>query len=381
MSQRADVVVIGAGVLGAAAAFEMAQRGLQVAVLERGVPNREGSGTTAGNLHIQAIHTRRPGQDVPVNSARLVPLQAASSRLWDNVEDEVGADFEVRRTGGFMVAETEADLAQLTEKAVWEKTAGLPTRILTGDEARAAMSELGPTIIAATWCETDGYANPLLAAPAWLAAAKRLGAAVLHHHQVTALTATSSGWQVVAGGDTWGCAAVVNVAGPWLTPVCRLAGLNLPMKPLAIQMHVTTRSDRPLPHLVQHIGRGLSVKQVVAGNCLIGGGWPALKMDLTGRSEPSVASLTGNLAEAARVVPMLRHLRLLRTWAGPLAATPDEMPLIGQMPGAAGLFVAGGTYAFTFAPLWAKTLAALVCGDPPPIEIGDLGPSRLMEPA
>jgi glycine/D-amino acid oxidase-like deaminating enzyme len=131
--------------------------------------------------------------------------------------------------------------------------------------------------------------------------------------------------------------------------------------------------------LVQHIGQGLSIKQVSAGNVLIGGGWPAASLGDGQRPQASVASMAGNVAEAIRILPPLAGLRLLRAWAGPLAATPDEMPVIGAIPGAAGLFVASGTYAFTFAPLWGETLAVLVAGERPPVEIRDLGPARLME--
>jgi sarcosine oxidase subunit beta len=79
---------------------------------------------------------------------------------------------------------------------------------------------------------------------------------------------------------------------------------------------------------------------------------------------------------------MLASLRLLRAWAGPLAATPDEMPVIGAVPGLADFYVAGGTYAFTFAPLWAKTLADLVTGLPwLPVDITGLEPDRLVTSA
>jgi sarcosine oxidase subunit beta len=153
------------------------------------------------------------------------------------------------------------------------------------------------------------------------------------------------------------------------------------MTPVAIQMHVTVRLPETLRHLVQHIGEGLSVKQVTAGNLLIGGGWPALRLDPDGRSPISMASVLGNVTQAARVLPFVRDLRLLRAWAGPLAATPDEMPVIGEVPDAPGFLVAGGTYAFTFAPLWGETLRCLVEGKPTPVDVHDLGPDRLMEPA
>ena len=66
-AHHADVIVIGAGVVGSAAAYELCRAGARTMLLERTVPNRESSGTTAGNIHIQAIHALRPGQDVPID--------------------------------------------------------------------------------------------------------------------------------------------------------------------------------------------------------------------------------------------------------------------------------------------------------------------------
>lgn len=382
-TQTADAVIVGAGVLGASVASHLAGAGHKVIVLERGAPGREGSGTTAGNLHMQAVHTRRPGQAVPLDSARFLPLQRAASDRWETLEQELETSVEVRRTGGFTIAESEEQCQELRDKHVWEAAAGIPTEILDGDAARAALPLLGPTVAAATWCDLDGYANPLKVTPAYLDAATRHGARTMAFAPVRRITRNEGGWRVVAGHgaaeqvvDT---PVVVDVAGPWLGEIAAMAGITLRMTPVAIQMHATVRSPATMSHLVQHIGEGLSVKQVAAGNLLIGGGWPALSMDLAGRSDTSLNSLVGNVALAVRVLPFIRDLRLLRMWAGPLAATPDEMPVIGEVPGAPGFYVAGGTYAFTFAPLWGETLRCLVEGKPPPVEISDLGPGRLME--
>jgi sarcosine oxidase subunit beta len=383
VNRTADVVVIGGGVLGAATALELAGRGLSTVLLERGLPGRQGSGTTAGNLHVQAIHSRRPGQAVAVDNARLVPLQRATSDLWNGVNDRLGRDVQIVRSGGFTVAETEADLAELTRKAVWEKEYGIPTEVLDGDAARAAMPRLGDTVIGATWCPWDGYANSLLATPAFVAAAVRRGAAVYTNSPVTGIRrkAAGEGWTVDSTVGTFSAATVVNAAGPWIQDVAALAGLGLTMAPLAIQMLETVRAPRFLPHLVQHIGIGLSVKQVVSGSVVIGGGWPAGELNLGGTTAVLDESVAGNLADAVRIVPEVAALRLARAWTGPLAATPDEMPVIGEAPGLPGFFIVGGTYSFTFAPLWAETLADLIQGRVPAHDVADLGPARLLAAA
>jgi sarcosine oxidase subunit beta len=201
------------------------------------------------------------------------------------------------------------------------------------------------------------------------------------YRAVPAAPALNGGYRVTAGGQSWSAAMVMNLAGPWITPVAALSGIRLTMSPVAIQMHVTTRIPPVMECLVQHIGEGLSVKQVSAGQILVGGGWPARTIDLDGRSSVSAASLRGNLALAVRILPFLRELRLLRTWAGPLAATPDEMPVIGEVPGWPGYFVAGGTYTFTLAPLWARCLTALAEDRDPPADLAGLSPERLLTPA
>ncbi|WP_262060306.1 NAD(P)/FAD-dependent oxidoreductase [Streptomyces sp. STR69] len=376
-----DVVVIGAGILGASAAFHLAERGYRVVVLERGAPNREGSGTTAGNLHIQAIHTRRPGQEVPVDSARLLPLQRRASDHWSQIEERLDADVELRRGGGFMVAETAVQEEELREKHEWEQRAGIPTEVLTGDEARKELPLLSDRVRAASWCSLDGYANPLLITPAYLAAARRLGVEVHAFTPVTGVQRVGDGYKVLSGERSWTAPVVVNVAGPWITEISALAGVGIQMSPVAIQMHVTVRVPPVMHHLVQHIGEGMSVKQVSAGNLLIGGGWPAGELNMAGRSTVSVPSMAGNLAQAGRILPFLGDLRLLRMWAGPLAATPDEMPVIGEVPGHPGFFVAGGTYAFTLAPVWGDTLARQIAGEPPADPVDDLGPGRLLHHA
>ncbi|MBZ2195466.1 NAD(P)/FAD-dependent oxidoreductase [Occultella gossypii] len=374
-----DIVVIGGGILGASTAYQLARAGHRVTVLERGAPNREGSGTTAGNLHIQGIHTRRPGQAVAADNLRFLPLQRTASTLWSQLPDELDADLELTRNGGFMVAETPEQVQELHQKFDLETQLGLTCEIVSGDEARRRMPALSETVIAAEWCAEDGYANPLLVTPAYLGAARRYGAQVEAFSPVTGIEHDGGAYVVRSGHREWSAGVVIDTAGPWIADVAALAGIRLDMSPVAIQMHITTRMPLgTLTCLVQHIGAGMSVKQVGAGNILIGGGWPAEAFRAHGRSRVATDSISGNLHQAAAVLPLLRDLRLLRTWAGPLAATPDEMPVIGEVPSSPGFFVAGGTYAFTLAPLWGLVLRDLVEGNSPLEPVADLGVDRLV---
>ncbi|MCO7220594.1 FAD-binding oxidoreductase [Klenkia sp. PcliD-1-E] len=377
----ADVVVVGAGIVGAAAAHRLSVLGHRVVVLDSGVPNGQGSGASAANVHVQGIHTRRPGQAVPVDVERLLPLQREARARWTHLSDELDADVGFCAAGGVMVAETEEQVADLHRKHAWETAAGVATEVLDGDTARKALPLLGPGVRAATWCPADGYADPASVAPAYLAAATRAGAAVLAHHPVHRMEHAGGAWTVHAAGSTWNAPVVLDAAGPWMGRVAELVGVVLAMAPVAIQALRLSAGPVWLPHLVQHVGEGFSVKQDPAGRTVLGGGWPALPWSLDDQPRPDPASTTGNLGQLARVVPALAGLPVEHVWSGPLAATPDEMPVAGWVPGRPGLLAVGGTYSFTLAPLWADVVAALVEGREPPVDLTGLDPGRLVRTA
>jgi sarcosine oxidase subunit beta len=291
------------------------------------------------------------------------------------------ASIELRRAGGFMVAETPEQAVHLREKWTLEARVGIDSTLMTGTEARIALPYLSETVLAATYCSEDGYANPLKVGPAYLAAAQRLGLVLECFTDVTAIRREGGAYRVEASGRAWRAPVVVNATGAWLDQVARLAGIGLRMAPCSLQMHATVRVRPILQHLIQHIGEGLSVKQVTAGNILIGGGWPARPLDLDARTQASIPSLFGNVSLAQRILPFLKDVRILRVWGGPFAPTPDELPVIGEVPGHPGFLVVGGSYAFTLAPLWGKVLCVLALGKPSDVDLQGLGPERLLQAA
>lgn len=372
-----DVVIIGAGIIGAAAAWVLADAGLAVTVLEAGPVNRGGTGTTAGNLHIQTIHPERPGA-VAADVARLAPLQRAASDLWREAEDCLGVGLGVHRTGGLTVAETDHEVRLLEHNQSISRRIGVPTDLLRGKELRDFAPELGPSVLAANWCPWDGYANPLRATVTFLRAAVECGAQVAAFRRVLALERHRRGWLVSTRAGSLTARVVVNASGAELRPVAQLAGADLDTDSAELQMHLTTRSAVVLPRLIQHVAHGLSAKQLQTGQVLIGGGWPAEGRLLPGtRGRDKLSSVIGNLDLACRIVPRLASLSLLRVWTGPMLATPDEMPVIGEVPNCPGLYVCGGPYSFTLAPLWAQVLRCMVLGSATPVAVDDLGPRRL----
>ncbi len=374
--RTADAIVIGAGIVGAATAFELSRSGLKVIVLERGAPNREGSGATEGNFHIQALSPRPLGRIR--DSARWVPLQVIASRLWGSLETELEAPVGVQRVGGFSVAETEDQLEIVRMEHRLELEGGIATQLMTGDEARSAYPLLSRSVIGAVYTPEDGFANALQVAPAYLRAACARGACVHAFTPVTAIKKVGSGFEVTAGGETWHAGVVVNAAGPWLHLVSEMAGHPLELLPMALQVVATELIPPTMSSLVQVPLGGLIVKQAAAGNVLIGGGWPGASLNLSGRSPLSVANLIGNVRIATRVLPFLRDYRVIRAWTGPYAVTPDELPVVGELSVLSGFFVVGGPLSFTHGPTWGKVICDLVLGRVPMTDVADFGPDRLL---
>lgn len=367
--QTADVLVIGGGLVGCATACRLAEAGASVQVVEASYPNAGASGANAGSLHFQ-IERRflENGEALAEQAAQILSLNRLAIEEWRSLEADLGADLHVHMRGGLMVASTAAEVATLQAKAEREARGGLSTRLIDGDEARRLAPALAPSILAATYLEDEGHADPKAVTPAFGARAQALGARITLGARVTAARRGREGYVVTVrtGASTIEICApkVLIAAGAWSARIGALFNLHLPLYPVALQMNVTERVKPFLPPLIQHVGRRLSMKQAHAGNVLIGGGWPSkMALDASGRFDferpPELleASLNGNLAVAVDVMPCVAQMNLIRTWTAITAISADQLPLVGPVPQAPGVFVAAGGSAFTLGPIFARLLA------------------------
>lgn len=389
---RANVIIVGGGLTGAATAFYLASAGLSVRVLEREQLNAGASGQNAGSLHFQLEHRFVEHGVDGRELAELFPLTLQAIEDWRRLPEELGSPLGLAMHGGLMVAETPDEVDKLRVKCALESRCGLNTRLITGDEARALAPYLASGILAASYCDVEGHANPRLVTGAFARAARKAGAAIDCDRSVVSIVkrnrcfeietiATTSG----ARAETFTAERLVLAAGAWSAQIAVLLNLHMPVIPLALTMSVTEPVPPMIGHLIQHVGRRLSLKQVADGNLLIGGGWPARlagsqrpkgQFDLGIRPQLLESSVRGNLATAMQVIPSIRDLLLLRSWTGTVAVTADQQPLLGSVDACPGLYIAAGGTGFTLGPTMSRLLAELIVTGDTSLPISQFSPQR-----
>ena len=369
---RFDVVVIGGGLVGCAAAYYLAKADAKVLLIEQGDLNREASGRNAGSLHFQLEYRLiRFGDEQAAQFAQIIPLSLVAIEDWIHLESELACDLEVEMAGGLIVAESASDVSLLEKRQALQDRWGLQTSLLSAAEVRSRAPYLADTICAASFAPQEGHANPRLVGPAFARCAASLGATIQCRTRVVGLQRNGGGWHVAmasrdAAREEAFAGAVLNAAGAWAGDIAAMAHLHLPIYPIPLIMNVIERSERLISHLVQHASKRLTVKQVKAGNFLVGGGWPgrfarsASSVDFVRRPTTVAENIIQNVALARRLIPALGRLHLLRAWTGTTGVTADQMPLLGEVPEAPRFFVAAGGAAFTHGPTYARLISELI---------------------
>ncbi len=373
---RIDVLVVGGGLVGCATAYHLAAAGAAVLLVEQHELNGKASGQNAGSLHFQLEHRLVEQSDaLAEHFAVTIPLNKVAIEEWAGLEGRLDTGLDLVMEGGLMVAETADEVRKLERKFRLEQQSGLPISLLDGDQARALAPALSERVIAAAFCPREGQANPRLVTLAFAGAARRCGANLRTGTSLVAASRRSTGGFAVKLADSSGGAeslvadVMLNAGGAWAGEIAAVSGLGLPVSALGLTMNVTNRTGRLLGHLIQHIGRRLSMKQVKDGNLLIGGGWPsrlvqpaagAQGFDLGRRAELISSSVRRNLQIACEIVPQVRSLALLRSWTGIVTATPDELPLLGEIRACPGYYVATGGAGFTLGPMLGRLMSELI---------------------
>ncbi|MGE0153818.1 MAG: FAD-dependent oxidoreductase [Reyranellaceae bacterium] len=380
---EADTLVVGGGILGCCVAYFLAQRGVSAILLERHDLNMHGSGSNAGSLHVQISSSYARFADPAIAAAidRQLPLHRAAIGAWKELADELDVDIEFDVQGGLMVAETEDEAAFLEVKTARENRHGLQTSVLSGHELRSLAPYLSDRIRAASFCPSEGKVNPAIATHAVARAAQRAGVRIFRDAPLMEVERTAQGFVAGTSRGRFRSHRIVNAAGPWADDVAAMAGLSLPVERYPLQMCVTEPAEHFLPHLLQHAGMRLTMKQAKRGNLIIGGGWPALHGAGSDRIGTSRENIERNLWAATRAVDRVAALDLYRTWGGMIHRTPDRSPVLGPTRSCPGFYYATPVpNGYTLGPISARIVADFVAGRRHPLYNEGFSPDRFAQP-
>jgi sarcosine oxidase subunit beta len=357
-----SIVIVGGGLMGLSAAFHLrrAQPDAQVTVLERAEVGAGASGASAAGVRVMG---RDPAERM---------LALASLARWPDLARELEGETGYRRGGGLRVALDDEAWREAPAWAGEQRADGVRLEVVDAASAERLAPGIAPSCRGGVFSAIDGQAEAMPTVSAFATAARRLGARVEEGVGVGALLTERD--RVVSvtrtDGASQSCDVAIVAAGAWTASLLVPLGIRLPIETRALQMLLTDPASKALEPVVSAFGRKLSLKQLDDGAYLIGGGWPATIDDQSGNEWTLRGESVGASLEVAEEVhPPTGLCSLARGWAGLEAFTPDDLPVLGPVPGVEGLFVAAGFsgHGFALSPLVGDMLARLALGlDPRP---------------
>jgi glycine oxidase len=356
-----DVAVIGAGVIGLMIAWRLAQRGLRVAVFDRGGAGAGASLAATGMLAAAAEH--EPG------AHDLLALALESQRQWpafrSALEAQAGHAIDYREGGTLVVALGRDEVDRLRFRYDLHRRCSLATRWLGGTEVRAIEPALRPSVAAGLFCTDDHQVDPKLTIAALRTAFQSAGGLLVEHCAVTSLdlAAGSIAGVATAAGH---CRAktVVLAAGAW-TPDVLPAGLTVPVRPLKGQSLAVkaTPDTGTLSHIVWTEQIHMAPKG--DGRLIVGATVEERGFD----DAITAGGLYALLDGARRAFPAIEDMAVESVWSGLRPSSIDDAPILGAT-GIPGLAIATGHHrnGYLLAPATALAIEALIAdGEMPEI--------------
>ncbi|MCO5176239.1 MAG: FAD-binding oxidoreductase [Thermomicrobiales bacterium] len=367
-----SVVVVGGGVAGTAAAWQLARRGIDVALFEQEHLAWGATGRNGGQTGVEANY-----------GSGIVEHRLRSLEILREAERELG-EFEYDQCGRLRLwlgAPGERDLPTPEQFAATDHPLG--DKYLTGDQARDLLPLLSDEVLAARWVPTSGRLWPFKLVHRFAEGATRHGARIFTGATVERLVIADGRVQgVVVDGQTVRAEWVVNATNAWSGPLAATAGLNLPVMPWRGQIVVTEPLPPMLNFTMGHFVYNSSNywQQTRDGKFVIGG---SRVLDTVGRDNLHDRSVTPDilhktLAMLVTALPSLRGARIVRAWGGTMGFTPDGNPYIGETELRRGLLLTCGFSGsgLSWAPVAGEILAQIVAREPMTLSLDPIHPDR-----
>jgi len=414
-----EVVIVGGGIVGTSAALALAEKGVPVALCEKGHIAGEQSSRNWGWV-------RKARRD-----PREIPLVVESLRMWERMNERVGGETGFRTTGIVFAAESDADVARFENWLEHARPYQIDARMVSGAALDAVMPGAGGRWKAALYCPSDGRAEPQMAAPAIARAARRAGAKVIPDCAVRGLE--TAGGRIVAAVTERGrirCNAVILSGGAWSRRFLKDLGIRLPQLKVRASVARTAPLDGP-PETAMWCETAAFRRRLDGGYNIANGNvnvvplvpdsfaffadflpalqmeWQGLKLRLDGRfrtewseaapvpldrpspyettrvldPKPDSRYLGEALDGLKRLFPAFAGARIVQEWAGMIDVTPDAVPVISPVDALAGLVVATGFsgHGFGIGPAAGRLAADLATGATPIVDPHDFRFSRFTD--
>jgi glycine/D-amino acid oxidase-like deaminating enzyme len=369
VNRPAEVVIVGAGIVGAACALELATEGLRVLVIDEGFPSSGSTGAAMGHIVVMD------------DSEAQFAITRYSQILWDDMREQLPPAVEFDPCGTLWVATDEEEMAEVRRKFDYYRERGVNAEILDSQQVRDAEPHLRAPLAGGLRVPGDSVVYPPCATGFLLQKARALGARVIHGQPVAAI---GKGVARLADGTVFAGGFVINAAGQSAPRLSR--GINI--KPRKGHLVITDRYPNFLHHQVVELGYLKSAHSLTAdsvafnvqprktGQILIGSSRQYDAQD----SAVDESILARMLQRAFEYMPDLNLLSAIRVWTGFRPATPDKLPLIGPSPEDPAVLVAAGHegLGITTSLATAKLICSQILGQRPAIPIQPYLPSRQM---
>ena len=363
MIKTADVIVIGSGVIGCAAAYYMAKKGMSVLVLDQDESVGNGGSSRNGG------GVRQSGRD-----PRELPLAIYGvENVWPTLSDELGVDVEYHKEGNLRLGKTETHkqiLTGLTEKAV---ACGLNVRMIDAEEVRKINPYLSEEVTCASWCPTDGHANPLTTTLGFYKNARALGVVFHMGEKVVKLEKVHGKLRRVCTKTTVYEANQVLVAAGYASRfLTQTVGIDVPMQEELIEALVTEAEPKMFPQMLGTADADFYGHQTNHGSFVFGGetGMEGTVLD-NGTNRTSSLTAPCICRGIMKYVPKLADAKIVRTWAGYEDLSIDGIPVISKVEEVPGLLLACGFtgHGFGISPVVGQLLAQLAAGETPMLSL------------
>ncbi|GAB4436010.1 MAG: hypothetical protein Kow0031_17740 [Anaerolineae bacterium] len=383
MNATCDAVVVGAGYIGCAAAYYLAAAGLRTALLDRGGVGAGASRANYGNVQVQ---------DAELTAS--LPLVTAGFACCEQLEDELGQPVGYRRLGSLLTIETEAQWQVMEARLPALHAAGISAELVPAGQLPEIEPLLNPApLLGACYHATEAQVYPFALLWAYLRRARQHGLALHLHTELLGIEQAGgrvTGLQTSAGHIS--APVIVLCTGAWTRPLGHLLGRNWEIPhvhgqvlltepaPRRLRCHISSAAffqamhDAPDGETGDASGAVLAVSQTAHGHLLLGEAG-------TVTTDTGKASTPGGQAAIAalmpRYFPWMRHLRVLRGWAAPVAFTADGLPFFGPVAGLDGLILATAFKSTVIAtPLAGQTVAQLVTTGRSDLNLSPFAPDR-----